>query len=189
MHTGRPGGLFSFRSHIMTQNRKDMTFGVIVLAIGLVYFFLTTQLPRKAGIDSATVPYFLSTLITALGVIQLVGAYTKRAAAREVQASEPAAAATQRPDYATVGVTALLIFLYVAFLDHLGFLVMSALYLFVQISVLTPVHKKKKYLLYAVISVVASAFVYYTFLWAFDIMLPSGNFWYDRGIYFEWYPF
>ncbi len=179
----------------MPQSRKEMTFGLIVLALGLAYLILTMQLPRKAAIDSATVPYFLSLLLTALGVIQIVGVVRKQGAAQKRLASETVAAAAAdssaaaRPDFRTVGLTALLIFLYVALLDHMGFLVMSALYLFVQITVLTPLHKKKTYLRYAFISVVASVFIYYTFLWAFDIMLPSGNFWYDRGIDFEWYPF
>lgn len=169
----------------MTQSRKELTFGIIVLAIGAIYLFLTTQLPRKAGIDSATVPYLLATIMCGLGVIQIVGAVKSRRG----ETAGANASAENRPDYKTVAVTALFIFLYVALLDHMGFLVMSALYLFVQISALTPVYIKKNYLLYAIISVVASAFVYYTFLWAFDIMLPSGNFWYDRGINFEWYPF
>lgn len=189
----------------MTQARKDLTFGIIVLAIGLIYSGLTLQLPRKGGIDSATVPSLLAVLITALGVIQIVGAVKLRRReeerAKSLKSEAMAAAGdaakdcgcavapAQRPDYKTVAITAVLIFLYVALLDHLGFLVMSALYLFAQITALTPVYVKKNYLLYAVIAVIASAGVYYIFLWSFDIMLPHGNFWYDRGIDFEWNPF
>lgn len=190
----------------MTQTRKDLTFGIVVLVIGLIYLGLTMQLPRKGGIDSSTVPYLLAILMTALGVIQIVGAVRKgrveaeRAKSLKSELMEAAgddakdcncapAPTASRPDYKTVAITALLIFLYVAFLDHLGFLVMSALYLFAQITVLTPVYVKKNYLLYAVISIIASAGVYYIFLWSFDIMLPHGNFWYDLGVDFEWYPF
>lgn len=189
----------------MTQARKDLAFGIIVLIIGLVYLGLTMQLPRKGGIDSATVPYILAALITALGVIQIAGAVRQRRreeerarslkselmeaagdAARNDPGRTPAAA---RPDYGTVAATAFLIFAYVALLNYFGFPTMSAAYLFIQFIVLTPANAKKRYVLYAVIAVVAAGAIYYSFLWAFDIMLPSGDFWYERGIDFEWYPF
>lgn len=186
----------------MSNARKELSFGIIVLAVGLVYFFLTVQLPRKGAIDSATAPYLLSLLMVGLGIAQIAVCIRKQKSesrrAKSLKsevieiaghASAAAAPLSSRPDYKTVASTALLILLYVVFLNYFGFLVMSALYLFLQISLLTPMRQKKRYFLYCFIAVTVSVVIYYTFLWAFDIMLPHGDFWYDRGIDLEWYPF
>lgn len=176
---------------MLSKSQKDMVFGLIVLAIGVAYLVMTMQLPRKGGIDSTTVPYILSILIIGLGVIQLaVTASAKRVEApaqakrtEEGGATEACSAPIDQPDYRTVVVTAVLLLLYVTLLDWLGFPLMSALYLFAQISVLTPSHVKRNYPLYAGISALTSLFVYYLFLLAFDIMLPDGELWWALGLW------
>lgn len=184
---------------MLSKSRKDLCFGAIILLIGAAYLGLTVQLPRSGGIDSSTVPYILSIMITALGIIQIViamKALRRDAESARAQAAQPDPASGEaqtapaaRPDFVSVFFTGLLILLYVALLDTFGFMVMSALYLMLQISLLTPKYAKANYLKYAVISVVTAVVVYYQFYWAFDIMLPHGEFWYDRGINFEWSPF
>ena len=187
---------------MLTKSGKELAFGLIVLVFGAGYLALTTQLPRKGAIDSATVPYILSILMVTLGVIQTVLAVRmgRGEAARakslesELMDAAPAdcdcaPAKPARPDYLTVAVTGLLITGYVILLDWLGFMVMSTLYLFLQISLLTPGYMKRSYAKYAVIAVVTPVVVYYLFFWAFDIMLPHGELWFDLGIDFEWSPF
>lgn len=177
----------------MTKSQKELCFGLGMFLFGLVYFILTMQLPRKGSIDSATVPYFLSSLIMLLGVIHVANNWRnmkRETVARASVVSEGGPgkdcscapdAGIRRVDYKTVLLTGVLIFLYVALLAPFGFPLMSSLYLFFQIILLTPSYEKRNYPLFAAISVVASVAVYYTFLWSFDMMLPNGDVWYDLG--------
>ena len=77
-------------------------------------------------------------------------------------------------DIKTVIQTALLIILYIALFDMVGFIVMTILYLFFQFIVLTPSDKKINPVLYGIIAVAVSVFVYTVFRYALDIMLPQG---------------
>lgn len=163
--------------------KKEFLFGLIMLAFGGVYLALTMLLPRFGTIDSATIPYLLAVLMTALGIIQTAAAARRMAAAKREKAESPGRTVPAGADYRTVALTGLLIALYVFLLDAVGFPVMSALYLFAQMIVLTPSRLGKRYALYAIIAVIASAAVYYTFLYAFDLMLPDGELWYRIGLF------
>ena len=163
-----------------------------MFVFGLAYFILAARLPRKGGIDSAAVPYFLSSLIMLLGVVH--AADNCRRALREAAARRAAAASgagpgemaapgagTGRRDYKTVILTAILIAAYVALLAPFGFPLMSSIYLFLQMALLAPGRERRNYVLYAVIAVATSVSAHYVFLWAFDLMLPGGDVWYDLG--------
>jgi len=64
--------------------------------------------------------------------------------------------------------------IYVVLLGPVGFPIMTALYLYLQFIVLTPVNQKVRHLLYAAIAVVTSAVIYLLFREAFDLLLPAG---------------
>ncbi|GEM_PF-95487 len=178
---------------MLSKGQKDLAFGIAILVFGLVYLGLTMQLPRKGPIDSATIPYILASLVTLLGIIQIIA--TARRGGKALTPAQPPAtseeakanaacdvpAASIRPDYRTVTITVGLIVLYVALLDYLGFPLMSALYLFFQICVLTPSYMKRKYPLYAFIAITTSVGVFYLFRSAFDMMLPDGELWWRLG--------
>lgn len=149
--------------------KREYFLGTIILVAGIAYLFLTSQLPRKQFIDAAFVPYLLGSIMCILGVLQL------RAARNFVpKAGEPMA--QDDVDYPTVCKTVGLIVGYVALMSYIGFPVMTAVYLVAQFVVLTPVNKKANYVLYAAIAVIASAAIFLTFRYAFDMMLPVGPF-------------
>lgn len=147
--------------------KREFAVGVFFLAVGLGYLYLTSTLPRKQFIDAAFVPYVLASIMCVLGVLQL-------REANKLGAGEASASATDRPDYATVLKTLGLIVVYAAFLESVGFPIMTILYLFAQFIVLTPANKKVNYLMYGAIAVITSAAVFLTFRYAFDMMLPVG---------------
>ena len=166
------------------QLRKDYIFGILILAVGLIYFALTLQVPAKEGVDARTVPFVLSGIFIALGALQLLLLQPKarEAARKKAYASSQGAAPSSaqspsqatRPDTKTVALTALLILAYVLLLEGVGFLLTSAVYLFFQMSVLTPKDQARRYPLYAGIAVIASLVVYFTFRLCFDLLLPEG---------------
>ncbi len=146
--------------------KREYVAGAFFLIVGLGYLYLTSGIPRKQFIDAAFVPYVLAFTMCLLGVLQLRAAY-------KLPVSEQAGE-KDTADYRTVWKTLGLIVAYAAFLEPVGFPVMTVVYLFLQFIVLTPRDKKISYPMYGVIAVMTSAIVYLTFRQAFDMMLPVG---------------
>jgi putative tricarboxylic transport membrane protein len=67
----------------------------------------------------------------------------------------------------------LCLFLYIVLLQSVGFLIMTALYVFFQSWLITPKTKKRPVKL-ALISVIFSGAVYAVFVFALNLMLPAG---------------
>lgn len=145
---------------------REFAVGAFFLLVGIGYLYLTSQIPRKQFIDAAFVPYVLATIMCLLGAFQL------RAAARlgDTKGAEEA----DEADYGTVAKTLGLIVAYAAFLEIVGFPVMTVVYLFAQFIVLTPSDQKVRLPMYATVAVVTSAVVYLLFRHGFDMLLPLG---------------
>ncbi len=156
-----------------THKRKELLVGILMLGAGLFYLFLTINLPRRGAIDASTVPYVLSVGLCLLGFLQLLAARKATAPAAD---PDDDAGATEKtpPDYPTVFKTLGLIAVYVALLQEVGFLLMTALYLYAQFIVITPREQKVNHISYIIIAVVTSVAVFYLFRQGFDLMLPSG---------------
>ncbi len=147
--------------------KKEVVIGAAMLATGLIYLFLTANLPRKAFIDAAFVPYLLAAGMCILGVLQLL-------AASGSSSREDAAAAEAGPDYLTVGKTLGLIVGYIAVLQWLGFPIATVAYLYLQFLVLTPHDHRVSHGRYLLIALCASVFIYVVFRHGFDLLLPAG---------------
>ena len=146
--------------------KREFVLGIVMLAAGIVYLVLTSQLPRKQAIDAAFVPYLLGAILCVLGVLQLK-------AARSFVPKDTKKAAGN-VDYPTVWKTVGLILAYIALMQFVGFPIMTVVYLVAQFTILTPADRKPNFLVYAVIAVLTSALVYLLFRYAFDMMLPVG---------------
>jgi len=152
---------------------NDLIVGISMLAFGLIYLIMTTQIQRKGKIIDATFfPYILSTIMLIVGTLQTIKGVL---AAKKYDVSsyvEPKA--NEKGDMKTVLITVGLIIAYVALLKPLGFVLSSSLYLFAQITVMVPNRIKKNFVLYAVIAVATSALIYVSFRFGLDLMLPAG---------------
>jgi hypothetical protein len=69
-----------------------------------------------------------------------------------------------------------LIFVLILGIPVIGFLPMTIIYLFLQLTILRP-KKERNYLKIAAIAVVFSTAVWVVFRFAFDMLLPAGIFW------------
>ncbi len=147
--------------------KKEVVIGAAMLATGLSYLFLTANLPRKAFIDAAFVPYLLAAGMCLLGVLQLLAAWGQAP-------REDAAPAEAGPDYLTVGKTLGLIVGYIAVLQWLGFPIATVAYLYLQFLVLTPHDHRVSHGRYLLIALCASVFIYVVFRHGFDLLLPAG---------------
>lgn len=146
--------------------KREFILGIVMLLVGVAYLWATTHIPRKQFIDAAFVPYVLGIGISLLGIFQLL-------AAAKLPSGQQQGSGT-RVDYVTVWKTVGLIVAYAVLLSYVGFPLMTALYLFIQFIILTPVDRKPNWLLYAIISIVSAAAIYLLFRYAFDLMLPVG---------------
>lgn len=148
--------------------KRELVIGAAMLAAGLAYLYLSSNLPRKAFIDAAFVPYLLAAGMCLLGTLQLVAAW------RQAPKEDEPATAEAGPDYLTVGKTLGLIVGYIAVLQWLGFPIATVAYLYLQFLVLTPHDHRVSHPRYLLIALCASVFIYVVFRHGFDLLLPAG---------------
>ncbi|WP_069998637.1 tripartite tricarboxylate transporter TctB family protein [Cellulosilyticum sp. I15G10I2] len=150
-----------------TQKRQDILFAIITLVVGAFYFIMTAQLPSKGGlVDGRTIPYILGGMMIILGGVQ-IGLSLKSKNNEDVDSKETI-------DIKTVLKTAFLIVCYIALFDIIGFLITTFIYLFLQFIILSPAGKKANLIVYLLIAGVFSFFIYTSFRYGLDIMLPQG---------------
>ena len=158
-----------------TANKKELTIGVAMLGASIAYLVMAYRVPGHDGIDAATVPTLLAILLCLLGALQTLSAIGNRARpAAESDADAPEQTSASVVEPLTVPKTLGLILIYVVLLGPVGFPIMTALYLYLQFIVLTPVNQKVRHLPYAAIAVVTPAVIYLLFREAFDLLLPAG---------------
>jgi len=156
-----------------TANKKELIIGVAMLGASSAYLVMAYRVPGHDGIDAATVPFLLAILLCLLGALQVLSAF-RRAEPLTENGSTPDEAKVTVVEPKTVLKTLGLILLYVVLLGSVGFPIMTALYLYLQFIVLTPVDRKVRHLPYAAIAVITSAVIYLLFREAFDLLLPAG---------------
>ena len=162
-----------------TLNKKELIIGVAMLGASIAYLVMAYRLPGHEGVDAATVPVLLAGLLSLLGVMQLFSAFGNKAqAAAETPSELPDDSAEEATpeiiEPRTVLKTLGLILGYMALLGPVGFPIMTAVYLYLQFIVLTPLNHKVRHPTYALIAVISSAVIYLLFREAFDLMLPAG---------------
>ena len=79
-----------------------------------------------------------------------------------------------RQIYLPVVVSVGLLILYIAFMEQLGFVIMTAVYLCGQMLILASAEHRKP-VLFVVISIVSALAIYYTFVEVFQLMLPENR--------------
>lgn len=156
----------------MVETRfKGVLVGVLMLAAGLGYLYITTNLPRRGAVDASFFPYMLAILMAGLGLLQLLVSLRQPAeAARDSEEASP----TGAPSYGTVFATLALVAAFTALLRPLGFPIAAAIYLFLQFIVLTPSGRRASHPLYAVLAVVCSVVIFVAFRYGFELLLPGG---------------
>lgn len=150
------------------KKHSELIFGIGMLAFGIFYFLLTKQLPRKGAFDATFFPYILTSFMAVLGILQLI------AGIKAIKEFNPEDYTSENLDYLTVVKILALIVTYIAFLQTIGFLICTMVFLVLGFILLAPPEQKKNYVQYISISVIASILIYFTFRNGLDLMLPKG---------------
>ena len=158
--------------HLETRKR-DLFIGIGFLFFSIGVWIASFSIKRLvvSRIGSAFVPQLAASLLGILSIILIAQSVASKSKAvpSASQKVKPEASAESRK---RVLLTFLLILLYLALLESVGFLITTAFYLFFQILVLS--RKKPNLPLYGLIAVFTSLIVYYLFVKVFILFLPAG---------------
>lgn len=148
----------------MKKLNKEALLGLIMVVMGLIFVGMTLQLPNTESqlFDSRFVPILVSIIMILMGIPQFIQNLSKP---QEI---------TEKYDNKTLLITIILLIFYVMFYQKLGFVVTSIIFLFLEITNLTPHYVNKNYLVTGAIALIFPILLYYLFYFGFKIILPAG---------------
>ena len=158
---------------------KDIFGGLfwLVVAVGMYYASFSIRVLAIGGgstsfVGSGFMPRLVAIGMVILSLTIMWQSWQKlKFAQTDVNSNE---ALSFRERYLPVMVSMGLLIAYIAFMEMLGFVIMTAVYLCGQMFILaTPEHRRP--VLFVVISVVSALAIYYTFVEVFQLMLPENR--------------
>ncbi len=172
----------------MSKENRDLVLGGVTLSVSIIIFIASFSIRKLvvSRIGAAFVPQLAAVLLGAFSTVVIVQALLsmrrKKALIAAAAGSSVAPPTGTQPAPATgedrsgkrlVAVTIGLLILYAFLLDFAGFILSTAIYLFLQFVILT-MNRKRNFLLFALISAVVSIAIYAIFVYGFELMLPAG---------------
>lgn len=161
------------------QYKKELVPGIVLTVISVLYLFFATQIKPFTGLGSTPLtnrfmPYFWGSCLLILSVMLIIRGIRMRK--KELAAGKTAGAVSATSfwdDYREVVISFVLLAVYIAFLESVGFIIMTALYVFAEILVLSE-KAKRNYIVSAVVAVAAAVFLYFIFVKSLNVLLPGG---------------
>ena len=158
----------------------NMITGSVIFAFALAYFLLSWQIANFKGlgappIDAKFVPRLWGVLLMILSLLVFIRGlreYLKLKKEGSIQKSSVSVAAKLKDNWEVI-LTFLCLLIYILLLQPVGFIIMSALFIFAEAMILTPAGKRKP-LIAAVIAVVAAVLVDFAFVNLLHVLLPAG---------------
>ena len=144
---------------------RDLILGVVMLLFSGFYLYNAQSIKTRPKLTPsyASARIMLSVLCIIQGVRRMKSADEKAASGRKLD----------RGDLMAVLFTFAVIIGYVMVLPTFGFILATPIYLFLQMTILSP-SDKRNYVLFAVISVVFTVFVFVAFRIGLQQLLPRG---------------
>lgn len=162
----------------MTENRRDLIGSILFLVFGAFMFIQSIPIVPIMGRDlgSGFVPKIVAGAIIVTAAVKLVFALT--AMSKETKAEKEKAIQKKKDQSADDDMkgglfTIASLLVYALIFQSVGFIISTVLYLFVQIMVLSDKTNRKP-VLFAIISVAATLFIYVVFVHLIKMPLPAG---------------
>lgn len=163
----------------MVAKYEDVFSGIFLLIVSVIMFF--TAYSFEALTVSLVGPAFMPQIIAIIMaifsvVITLNGFKKSKAVVKEIDvpvSAEEELIVTEKKSYKPVLISLGLMIAYVALLPYIGFLIMTTVYIFLQMLILSHITHRKLWL-FLLISIITSATIYYLFRNVFYVMLPTG---------------
>ncbi len=162
----------------MIDKYRDIISGTFLAVLAVVLYISTFSIKKLVDMNigsdfmpklCAILLFFLSLGVIYKGFLKLK-TYVPAAVSDEEKAKKI-------KSLKSVCLSIFLILLYASFLQSIGFLITTTLYLFVNFILLYPEDKKltsKNITSFCIIAVASSAVIYFSFVKGFQLMLPSG---------------
>ena len=154
----------------MFRKCRDLIMGAVMLALSVFYLIFTQQIktrpkltPPYAG--ARVIPNLLGVILAVLSVILIVQGWRKLKAPQEAE--------EKGADVLAVAETFAVIIGYTVLLQSAGFILSTVVYLFAQMMVLAPADKRNP-VLFIIVSVAFTAFVFVAFRIGLQQLLPRG---------------
>jgi len=168
----------------VSNRYTDLFSGVFLFIVSVIMFI--TALSFKALTTSTVGPDFIpkviSVFIAILSIFLIVNAFRgiKNQGNGQLNSLNYEEINTEKiktkvTSYKTMLLTLLLMISYLILMPSLGFLIMTAIYLFLQMYILVD-KTGRKVPLFIIVSITSSVAIYYVFHSIFHVMLPAGIF-------------
>lgn len=161
------------------SRKRDLYLGIgfFLFSIGVWIASFSIKHLVVARIGSAFVPQLAAALLGVLSIVLILQSVHRAPKGSIAETTKTASLTEQETETASnrkkrVRLTFLLILFYLIFLEPVGFLITTALYLFFQFWVLS--RRKPNLPLYGIIAVFTSVIIYYLFVKVFVLFLPAG---------------
>lgn len=156
----------------MIKRYKETIYGAIFFIVAVAYYATSFSIKMyrgygDTGVDSRFLPQLLATFLMILSVVQIIHGLKNSKTYSGISDTDAKMFGLK------VILTVIFIAVYIALMPVIGFLIMTALYLFFQITLLMPA-EQRNYLLSAKIAVVFSTIVYFLFVQVLSLILPRG---------------
>jgi hypothetical protein len=159
---------------------KDLVTGIIAAAFSAFYLMQTAGIKifggATAGVTAQTIPRLWGGAMLVLSIILILRSIIAMRKRGEKSAEEQQGILAQLKERREVVYTFVLLILYAALMKPVGFIIMSILYVYLQVWVLTPPEKrtKKMHGIAGGLAVFFSVSLYFVFTKYLMVMLPPG---------------
>jgi putative tricarboxylic transport membrane protein len=153
----------------MTQKKKDILVAVLFIALGAFIFMQSMGIEPLMNNDvgSGFFPKVVAIVIIAIATAKLIITLKDK--------DQDVVEKTTDKDMAGGWITVILIGIYVLVYQSIGFLISTAVYLFLQILVLCP-KEKRNIPVFGLVSIITPVFIYTMFVYLINMPLPKGIF-------------
>lgn len=154
--------------YMNSVKKKNLAISIVFLLFGAFVYYQSLGIKTLMSNDvgSAFFPKFIAISIIVIAVIKIILTLKDRSVIKRQES---------KTDLSGGWLTILLLGVYVIVFAEVGFLISTAVYLFLQILLLTP-KDKRRYPLLAIISVATPIFIYTLFVYIIRMPLPKGIF-------------
>lgn len=156
---------------------KDVITGIVSLVLFLLFFGFSFTIEVKTvggSISSRTIPQFVSScgiIVSLILILKNLFPYLKAQKSGEQQ--EPVY--TDRKRWGQLAISVVLMVDYILLMRTFGFMLTSAVYLFLQMLAILENRSKKRVILIAIIAVLVPVILYIPFRYGFQLMIPVGT--------------
>lgn len=159
---------------------KDLVTGIVAAAFSAFYLMQTSGIKvfggATAGVTAQTVPRLWGVAMLALSILLILRSILAMRKKSEQDEEESLGFLARLKERREVVCTFALLILYAALMKPVGFIIMSIIYVYLQVWVLTPPEKrtKKMHTIAGGLAVFFSVSLYFVFTKYLMVMLPPG---------------